>query len=335
MSSPAPYSLAGKRLWVAGHRGMVGQALLRRLRHGKEFETCEILTAARDELDLRNQQAVATWVRRKKPQAVIISVARVGNIYSNNMFPAEILYDNLMITVNIIHAAYLSGVEKLLFIGSSCIYPRLAEQPIKEDALLSGKLDPDHESYAVAKIAGIKLCQAYRRQYRCDYISAIPANLYGPEDDFNIRSSHVSAALLKKFHDATVHNHDTVTVWGTGKPRREFLHVDDAADAFLFLLRHYSDANIINVGSGEEVTVSAFARYIIDITGFKGRVVYDPSYPDGVPRRVLDVSALHKMGWRAKIPLDKGLRLYYDWFLDSRHRLRHADYPPESSPQPV
>ncbi len=297
---------------------MVGQALLRRLQQDKAFDQCTILTADRKTLDLCRQQAVEEWMQREQPQAVIIAAARVGGIHAKSNYPAEFLYDNLMIEANIIHAAYRAGMEKLLFIGSSCIYPRLAKHPIVEEAFLSGELDPTNEAYAIAKIAGIKLCQTYRRQYKCDYITAIPTNLYGPEDNFHPQRSHVPAALLQRCHDAAVNNHDTVTVWGTGKARREFLHVDDAADACLFLLKNYSDEKIINVGSGEDVPIADFARLIAGVTGFQGRIVYDASYPDGTPRKVLDVSALHQSGWRATIPLEQGLRDYYQWFLDNQ-----------------
>ena len=305
---------------------MVGRALLRRLQQDKAFDQCTILTADRKALDLCRQQAVEEWVQREQPQAVIIAAARVGGIHANSKHPAEFLYDNLMIEANIIHAAYRAGVEKLLFLGSSCIYPRLAKQPIVEEALLSGELEPTNEAYAIAKIAGIKLCESYRRQYKCDYITAMPTNLYGPHDNFHPQNSHVAAALLQRFHDATVNNNDVVTVWGTGKPRREFLHVDDAADACLFLLQHYSSEEIINVGSGKDVSIADFARLVAGVVGFKGRIVYDSSSPDGTPCKVLDVSTLRQSGWSAAIPLKEGLRRYYQWFLDNQQRLRHQNH---------
>ena len=318
-----PYSLSGKRVWIAGHGGMVGQALLRRIEQDEAFRQCTILTAGRSVLDLCRQQEVEDWVQQQQPQAVILAAARVGGIHANHHYPADFLYDNLMIEANIIHAAYRAGVEKLLFIGSSCIYPRLAQQPICEDALLTGALEPTNEGYAVAKIAGIKLCQTYRRQHQCDYSTAMPTNLYGPEDNFHPKNSHVPAALLQRFHDAAVNKHEVVTVWGTGKPRREFMYVDDMADACLFLLQHYSSEKIINIGSGKDVSIAAFAGLIADIVGFQGRIVYDSSHPDGTPRKVLDVSALRQLGWRSTISLKDGLRRYYQWFLDNHHRLRH------------
>ena len=326
MRTAVPYSLMGKRLWLAGHNGMVGQALSRRIRSDESFQKCTILTAERNELDLCRQQAVEEWVRQQQPQVVIIAAARVGGIHANHNQPAEFLYDNLMIEANIIHASYRAGVEKLLFLGSSCVYPRLAKQPIVEDALLSGKPEPTNEAYAIAKIAGIKLCQTYRRQYQCDYITATPTNLYGPGDNFHPKNSHVPAALLQRFHDAVVNNHEVVTVWGTGKARREFLSVDDAADACLFLLQNYSSEKIINVGCGEDVSIADFARMVAEVVGFQGRIVYDSSFPDGTPRKALDVSALSKLGWSAKIPLKKGLRDYYQWFLNNQQHLRHQNH---------
>lgn len=320
------YSIAGKRLWIAGHGGMVGRALLRRIQQNKAYDECKILTADRNALDLCCQQAVEEWLQQRQPHAVIIAAARVGGIHANSNQPVEFLYDNLMIEANIIHASHCAGVEKVLFLGSSCIYPRLAEQPITEEALLSGALEPTNEAYAIAKIVGIKLCQAYRRQYKCDYIAAMPTNLYGPEDNFHPQHSHVPAALLQRFHDAKLRNEDTVTVWGSGNPKREFIHVDDAADACLFLLRNYSSEKIINVGSGEDVSIAEFAALIAEVVGFQGRIVYDSSYPDGMPRKLLDVSALHRLGWRATIPLEQGLRDYYQWFLDNQKRLRHHNH---------
>jgi len=312
------FDLDGKRVWVAGHKGMVGQALVRRLRS----EPCEILTAGRDEVDLRRQSEVEAWMRAARPQAVFLAAARVGGIHANNSFPAEFIYDNLAIETNIIHAAHETGVEKLLFLGSSCIYPREADQPIRPEALLTGPLEPTNEWYAIAKIAGIKLCQAYRRQFGCDFISAMPTNLFGPGDNFHPEHGHVPAALLRRFHEARLSGARTVTVWGTGAPLREFLYVDDLADACVFLMRRYSGEQHVNVGTGRDLPISEFAAMVARIVGFTGDIVYDRSRPDGTPRKVLDVSALTALGWTAPTPLERGLRLYYDWFLDNVDALR-------------
>jgi len=312
------FDLDGKRVWVAGHKGMVGQALVRRLRS----EPCEILTAGRDEVDLRRQSEVEAWMRAARPQAVFLAAARVGGIHANNSFPAEFIYDNLAIETNIIHAAHETGVEKLLFLGSSCIYPREADQPIRPEALLTGPLEPTNEWYAIAKIAGIKLCQAYRRQFGCDFISAMPTNLFGPGDNFHPEHGHVPAALLRRFHEARLSGARTVTVWGTGAPLREFLYVDDLADACVFLMRRYSGEQHVNVGTGRDLPISEFAAMVARIVGFTGDIVYDRSRPDGTPRKVLDVSALTALGWTALTPLERGLRLYYDWFLDNVDALR-------------
>jgi GDP-L-fucose synthase len=312
------FDLDGKRVWVAGHKGMVGQALVRRLRS----EPCEILTAGRDEVDLRRQSEVEAWMRAARPQAVFLAAARVGGIHANNSFPAEFIYDNLAIETNIIHAAHETGVEKLLFLGSSCIYPREAAQPIRPEALLTGPLEPTNEWYAIAKIAGIKLCQAYRRQFGCDFISAMPTNLFGPGDNFHPEHGHVPAALLRRFHEARLSGARTVTVWGTGAPLREFLYVDDLADACVFLMRRYSGEQHVNVGTGRDLPISEFAAMVARIVDFTGDIVYDRSRPDGTPRKVLDVSALTALGWTAPTPLERGLRLYYDWFLDNVDALR-------------
>jgi GDP-L-fucose synthase len=305
------YELKGKRIWVAGHRGMVGSSLVRRL----ELENCEILTIGRDRVDLARQIDTEDWMSEQQPDAVFVAAARVGGIHANNVYPADFLYDNLAIEANIIRTAWKIGVEKLLFLGSSCIYPREAPQPIPEAALLSGPLEPTNEWYAIAKIAGIKLCQAYRRQHRCDFISAMPTNLYGPGDNFHPENSHVPAALLRRFHEAKEAGAAEVTVWGTGRPRREFLFVDDLADACIFLMRHYSDEGHVNVGTGTDISIADFAETIKRIVGYQGRVVYDTDRPDGTPRKVMDVSRLLGMGWAARTSLEAGLGLYYQWFL--------------------
>ncbi len=301
------YDLSGKTVWVAGERGMVGSALVRRL----EQESCTLLHSDRSTLDLCDQAAVQAWMYTHRPQAVFVAAAKVGGIHANNTFPAEFLYQNLMIEANIIHAAHRVGVEKLLFLGSSCIYPREAPQPMVEDALLTGPLEPTNEWYAVAKIAGIKLCQAYRKQYGDDFISAMPTNLYGPNDNFHPENSHVPAALLRRFHEAKQNNVPEVVVWGTGTPRREFLHVDDLADACVFLMRHYSDQSHVNVGTGVDMTIAEFAEAVKTAVGYAGRLVFDPTRPDGMPRKVMDVSRLTKMGWTAAIGLSEGLKDYY------------------------
>jgi GDP-L-fucose synthase len=313
------YRLAGKRVWVAGHRGMVGSALVRRLAR----EDCEILTAPRPDVDLRRQQDVEDWMVRARVQAVIVAAARVGGIYANDSRPAEFIYDNLAIEANIIEGARRCGVEKLLFLGSSCIYPRLAPQPIREDALLTGALEPTNQWYAVAKIAGIKLCQAYRRQYGCDYISAMPTNLYGPGDNFDPASGHVVPALMIKTHRALRAGETQLRVWGTGRPRREFLYVDDAADALVHLMKHYSDESHVNVGTGTDLTIAELAHLLCEIVGFRGDMVFDSTKPDGTPRKLLDVGLLAKLDWRATTPLRNGLEQTYRWF-KLNHAARHA-----------
>lgn len=312
------YDISGKRVWVTGHRGMVGSAVVRRLSR----ESSDVLTAEHAALDLRRQGDVEAWMTANRPQVVVIAAAKVGGIQANATYPADFLYDNLAIEANVIHAAIKSGVEKLLFLGSSCIYPREAPQPMAEEALLTGPLEPTNEWYAVAKIAGIKLCQAYRRQHGCDFISAMPTNLYGPGDNFHPTDSHVPAALLRRLHEAKESGLSEVTVWGSGRPRREFLHVDDLADACMFLLKAYSGELHVNVGTGEDVTIAEFAEMVRRVVGWEGRLVYDTSRPDGMPRKVLDVSRLTAMGWRAKTPLEDGLRGYYRWFLDNIDSIR-------------
>ncbi|KAB0680347.1 GDP-L-fucose synthase [Aureimonas leprariae] len=305
------YDLSGKRVWVAGHRGLVGAALVRRL----ERESVELLTVGKDELDLRRQQNVENWMRSEKPDVVIMAAAKVGGIQANVTQPADFIYDNLVIETNIVHGARLSGVEKLLLLGSTCIYPKLAPQPIREEFLLTGPLEPTNQWYAVAKIAGIKLAQAYRRQFGCDFISAQPTNLYGPGDNFDLETSHVLPALLRKAHEAKVKGAASVSVWGSGTPLREFLHVDDLADALVFLIETYSDEDPVNVGSGTEITIADLARTILDVVGYRGELVFDGSKSDGTPRKLVDMSKLDAMGWHARIGLKEGLASTYEWFL--------------------
>jgi GDP-L-fucose synthase len=304
------YSIEGKRVFVAGHRGMVGSALMRRLAQ----EECRLLTATREALDLRDQAAVDRWFDEHRPQAVFLAAARVGGIHANATHPGEFLYDNLAIAANVIEAARRCQVEKLLFLGSSCIYPRLAPQPMPESCLLTGPLEPSNEAYAIAKIAGLKLCQAYRRQYGCDFVSVMPTNLYGPHDNFDLASGHVLAALIAKTDAAIRQAGETVEIWGTGQPRREFLHVDDLADAVVFLMQNWSEDEPINIGSGEDVTIAELAGLIARVLGFTGRFVFDPSKPDGAPRKLLDVSKLTALGWRPRIGLAEGIRQTYDWY---------------------
>ncbi|HSA83018.1 MAG TPA: GDP-L-fucose synthase [Geminicoccaceae bacterium] len=306
----ANYAIAGKRVWVAGHRGMVGSALLRRLAR----EGCEVLTATRRECDLTRQEQVERWLGAARPQAVIVAAAKVGGILANDRYPAEFLYDNLAIEANVIHGAQQNGVEKLLFLGSSCIYPKFAPQPMPEEALLEGQLEPTNQWYAIAKIAGIKLCQAYRRQYGSDFISAMPTNLYGPGDNFDLLSSHVVPALIAKMHTAKAAGADEVEIWGTGRPRREFLHVDDLADACVHLLKVYSGEMQINVGSGADQTIAELAETIRRVVGFGGRLRYDSDRPDGTPQKLLDTSRLTALGWRPKIALEDGLADAYRWY---------------------
>jgi len=305
-----PYNLSGKRVFVAGHRGMVGSALMRRL----TMENCELLTIGHRDLDLRRQDAVERWLATNRPNAVFVAAATVGGIFANASRPAEFLYDNLAIESNIIEASHRIGVEKLIFLGSSCIYPRLATQPMQESELLAGPLEPTNQWYAVAKIAGIMLCSAYRRQYGCNFVSAMPTNLYGPGDNFNLQASHVVPALIAKTHTSKQAGGSEVVVWGTGKPRREFMYVDDLADALVFLMRTYSGEEHINVGSGEEVTIQELAELIGRIVGTKGRLCFDASKPDGMPRKLLDTGRLRDMGWRPKVTLAEGLRATYEWY---------------------
>jgi len=307
------FSLAGLRVFVAGHRGMVGSALMRRLAH----EGCELLTVSRREIDLRRQAETEAWFDRVRPDAVFVAAATVGGILANDTRPAEFLYDNVMIAANVIESARRVGSKKLLFLGSSCIYPRLAPQPISEDALLSGPLEPTNQWYGIAKIAGLKLCAAYRRQHGCDFISAQPTNLYGPHDNYDLRGSHVVPALLAKTHRAKVEGAAEIEIWGTGKPRREFLHVDDLADALVFLIQHYSDERQVNIGWGKDLTIAELATLIADVVGFKGRFSYATDKPDGAPQKVLDVSRLNAMGWRPRIGLREGLAHAYEWYVEN------------------
>lgn len=312
------YDLGSKRVWIAGDKGMVGSALLRRLKR----EDCELITVSRRAIDLRRQGEVEAWMAEAKPQAVFVAAARVGGIHANISSPADFLYDNLTIETNIVHAALESGVEKLVFLGSSCIYPRDAPQPIPEEALLTGPLETTNEWYALAKIAGIKLCQAYRRQYGCDFVSVMPTNLFGPGDNFHPENSHVPAALLRRFHEAKMSGATKATVWGSGDPWREFLYVDDLADACIFIMQRYSDESPINVGTGKDISIRNFAGLVKEIVGYDGVLEFDRSRPDGTPRKILDVSRLTKMGWTATTSLEDGLRVYYAWFLENIDRLR-------------
>jgi len=304
------FDVHGKRVYVAGHRGMVGSALVRRLAR----EDCQILTVSRGEVDLRNQQAVDRWFDEHRPDVVFLAAARVGGIYANNAQPGDFLYDNLALQTNLIEAARRVQVAKLLFFGSSCIYPRLAPQPMPESCLLTGSLEPTNQWYAIAKIAGLKLCEAYRRQYGCDFISVMPTNLYGPGDNFDPLTSHVLAALIVKIDDAIRCGHDRVVIWGTGTPRREFLHVDDLADAAVFLIKNWSSDEHINIGAGQDLSVAELARTIARIIGFEGNFVFDPSKPDGTPRKLLDVAKLNALGWRYRTDLESGIRQTYDWY---------------------
>ena len=313
MSLHAPYGLGGKRIWVAGHSGMAGSAIVRRL----EREDCRILTVSRQEVDLRRQAQVEAWMESARPQAVFVAAAKVGGILANATLPAEFLYDNLAIETNIIHAAWKAGVEKLLFLGSSCIYPRMAPQPMSEELMLTGPLEATNEWYAVAKIAGIKLCQAYRRQHGCDFICAMPTNLYGPGDNYDLQEGHVAAALQVKIHRAKAAGIPHVELWGTGTPRREFLFVDDLADALVFMMHSYSAEQHLNVGTGEDISIRELAELIARIAGYEGGLVYDPSKPDGTPRKVMDVSKLARLGWRARTPLEDGFRHAYQWYVEN------------------
>lgn len=305
------FTFQGGRVWVAGHRGMVGSALCRRL----ASEHCIVLTVGRRDLDLRERPNVEKWMQANRPDAIFLAAATVGGILANDSRPAEFLYDNLTIAANVIHSAWKQGVSKLLFLGSSCVYPKMAPQPIDESTLLTGSLEPTNQWYAIAKISGIMLCQAYRQQYGCDFVSAMPTNLYGMGDNFDYRSSHVVPALMRKVHEAKVGRHDKVSVWGSGSPLREFLHVDDLADALVFLMKTYSDKSQVNVGSGEEISIRDLALLLADVVGYSGELVFDSSLPDGTPRKLLSSSRLAKLGWSPTISLQQGLAETYRWYL--------------------
>ncbi len=302
------FEVAGKTVFVAGHRGMVGGALVRRL----ASENCQLLLAGRDELDLRNQAQVDAWMETNRPQVVFLAAAKVGGIHANNTHPAAFLYENLMIEANVIHDACRTGVENLVLLVSTCIYPKMAPQPIPEEALLTGPLEPTNEWYAIAKIAGIKLCQAYRREHGCDFIAAQPTNLYGPGDNYDLNSSHVLPALLRKAHEAKLSGAPSMTVWGSGTPLREFLHVDDLADAVVFLAKNYSGEGHVNVGSGEEISIRGLAELICETVGFKGELVFDASKPDGTPRKLADVTLLKSLGWDRARDIKTGVREVFE-----------------------
>jgi GDP-L-fucose synthase len=306
-----PFELKGKTVFVAGHRGMVGSALLRRLAQ----EDVDLLTVPRSEVDLRDQAAVNKWFSAMRPQVVFLAAAKVGGIAANDLLRAEFLYDNLAIATNVIHAAHLNGTEKLMFFGSSCIYPRLAPQPLREDSVLTGPLEQTNEPYAIAKIAGIKMAETYRSQYGADFISVMPTNLYGRGDNYDPEYSHVVAALIRRFHEAKVSGAKNVAVWGTGTPRREFLYVDDLADACIHLMKVYSDSGLVNIGTGKDITITEFASVVAATIGYDGAISYDASRPDGTPRKLLDVSRLAALGWRAKTSLEDGIRLAYQAYL--------------------
>jgi GDP-L-fucose synthase len=314
MPNEVIFPLEGKRVWVAGHRGMVGSAISRRLAR----EGCELIVAGREVVDLGRQAEVEAFMAREKPDAIFLAAAKVGGILANDTRPAEFLHDNLVIETNIINSAYQNGVSKLLFLGSSCIYPKFAPQPIMEDSLLTGPLEPTNEWYAIAKIAGIKLAQAYRKQYGADFISAMPTNLYGPGDNFDLNSSHVMPALIRKAHEAKLSGADSITIWGTGSPRREFLHADDCADACVHLMKTYSDFEHVNVGSGEDLTIYDLAQLVCQVVGFKGEIVRDTSKPDGTPRKLMSNAKLAAMGWRATIDLRVGILRAYTDALEAR-----------------
>lgn len=309
----SPFSLGGKRVWVAGHRGMVGSALVRRLQR----ENCEVLTVGRDNVDLTRQAETERWVGEARPDAIFLAAAKVGGILANDTYPADFLYANLMIEANVLEAAHRANVAKVVFLGSSCIYPKFASQPIKEDSLLTGPLEPTNEWYAIAKIAGMKLTEAYRRQHGADFISAMPTNLYGPEDNFDLKTSHVLPALIRKAHEAKLRRDDSLVIWGTGTVRREFLHVDDCADALVFLTKKYSSNEHINVGSGEDLTILELARLVCDVVEFKGRIIADPSKPDGTPRKLMSSERLQALGWTPTIPLREGIESTYRWYIET------------------
>ncbi|WP_194246321.1 GDP-L-fucose synthase [Martelella limonii] len=312
------FDIAGKKIWVAGHRGMVGAAVVRRLAN----EDCDVITAGRDRVDLKRQAEVEDFLSAEKPDAIVMAAAKVGGILANDTYPADFLYDNLMIEANIFEAAHRNDVNRFLFLGSSCIYPKFADQPIREDALLTGPLEPTNEWYAIAKIAGIKLAQAYRRQHGRDYISAMPTNLYGPGDNYDLNSSHVMPALIRKAHEAKMSGAGEVVVWGTGTPMREFLHADDCADALVFLLKTYSGDEHVNVGSGSDISILDLTKLVCKTVGFEGDIVHDLSKPDGTPRKLMSADKLRAMGWQPKISLEQGIADSYQAFLDGNFSSR-------------
>jgi GDP-L-fucose synthase len=311
MTAPLLFDLRGKRVYVAGHLGLAGSAIVRRL----ASEPCEVLTACRRELDLTQQEATETWIKQVRPDVIFLAAARVGGIHANEAFPADFLGDNLAIGLNVLRAAVATKVKKLMVLGSSCVFPRNAPQPMTEDLLLTGALEPTNEWYAVAKIAGLKLAQAYRRQSGVDFISVMPSNLYGPGDNYHPANSHVPAALIRRFHEAKMKGADEVVVWGTGRPKREFLAADDLADACVFLMKHYSGEAFVNIGTGKEISIAEFARLVAEIVGYRGKLVFDTSRPDGPPRKLLDVSKITALGWTAKTPLREGLQATYKDFI--------------------
>lgn len=312
------FSLSGKRIFVAGHTGMVGSAIVRLLNN----IDCEILTVSSQELDLKQSSKVDKWFDEHRPDAVFLAAAKVGGILANSSYPADFLIDNLSIQNSVITNAFKYKVKKLMFLGSSCIYPRNAKQPIKESSLLTGILEPTNEAYAIAKIAGIKLCQFYRKQYGVDYVSVMPTNLYGPGDNFHPKNSHVVAALISKFYEAVKLNKEEVVLWGTGKPLREFMHVDDLAEGLIFLMENYSEYEHINIGTGKEISIKEFAEIIKNISGWKGKIKFDDSYPDGMPRKVMDINKISKLGWYSKIELKVGLQQAYKWFIENYDHIK-------------
>ena len=324
--APVIFDLRGKRIFVAGHAGMAGSAIMRRL----ERENCDIIFATRGDLDLRQSDEVDRFMAQAKPDAVFVAAGKVGGIGANSTYPADFIADNLAIALNTIRAAHRRGVKKLVYLGSSCIYPRLAPQPMSPDMLLSGPLEPTNQWYAVAKIAGIKMCEAYRLQHGADFVSVMPTNLYGPGDNYHPVDSHVPAALVRRFHEAKINGDASVAVWGTGSPRREFLAADDLADACVFVMKSYSDPQFLNIGAGEDITIAEFARLVADVVGYRGKIVFDTSRPDGAPRKLLDVSRINALGWRATIPLREGLQRMYADFLK-----RYDDIRADAEKQPT
>lgn len=311
------YNLNGKKVWVAGHNGMVGRAIVAQL----EMLNSEVLSVSSKDLDLRDQAATRKWIKDSKPDAVIIAAAKVGGIWANNIYPTAFLYDNIMIEVNVIEAAAKLGVEKLMFLGTGCIYPKLTEQPVQESSLLSGPLEPTNEWYAIAKIAGIKLCQAYKKEFGLDFISVMPTNLYGPFDNFDLETSHVLPALMHKIHLAKNQNAKNVIIWGSGKPRRELMHVEDCADALVHVMQHYDDMEQINIGTGNDMTISEIAKLVAEVVGWEGELIYDTSKPDGTHRKVLSIDKLDKLGWTPNIQLREGIKQVYEWFVQNEDKI--------------